>query len=868
MTLLFDYKNKSPVNVPDDQVSSAVASGGFGFRKAVQIPVVGPDGEVGTIDAQEAPEAFRNGFVFQTKQMQQELMKTRIEAVRAEAYDKPLLAGAAGLLRGLSLGASDIILGAAGAGEAAREIKERSPIASGVGEVAGNIATGIVAAPLTTGMAAATTAKLGGKALAKVAGTSAAMAAEGAAQGLGGTVSDLALGDPQLTFERAVMNVGLGAVLGGGLGGLGKGTTEAISSLNTALRASTLPTATADVIGKAYAKLTGITKALPKDEADEVLNIFTKDRSAVLDMVENPAKFEQLAIDSVTKVNNIANSAEELSMQARETFRDQLQKVADFRVNSEAKKLSKQIGNAIRTMDEKPSMYANVSETARQINDDFVTAVNKAKNKGQVHVAVEDARKKIDDYLLDFGVDIPKGKARATQNLFKGVRAEFKDHLTDSKLYGQFGTTYGEINNAFSRFKALKKVFDTELTRKSVDMTGKPFREVDQGKVLTWFKNPENLARMRKEMALDELGDSVKTLASKTELDPAMSTAIDAATKSIDNIKKTRAMAMLVNRLESMTGRSTLAGQFGAGIGAIAGGIPGAGVGMILGAASANPKTVLKILSRVEELGIKGNKKMTSSLQTLLGAPLAGVVTKAGKAGAYASRRVTLPMALNLFRGTSEGEASPAPENDTQIELRKELDNLDGGKLDDRLTRLNPYLDEVSPNYYAQMHKTVMNTANFIRSKMPQVDNADMFGNVADMSRAEKAKLETYVDAAFRPMRALEELASENPDPRVFETIGALYPSLYNELQQRTLEIATQNPKISYKKKLALGLAFGIPTVPSLSHAELLLPDPAGQASHDEMRQAQPAQKPRALSSSRTEKMLSGFRTDSQNAFG
>jgi hypothetical protein len=288
---------------------------------------------------------------------------------------------------------------------------------------------------------------------------------------------------------------------------------------------------------------------------------------------------------------------------------------------------------------------------------------------------------------------------------------------------------------------------------------------------------------------------------------------------------------------------------------------------MLFGAASANPKTILKILRRVEDLGIKGNQKMTSSLQTLLGTPLAGAVSATGKAGAYASRRVTIPMALNLFRGT-QSEASPSEEEGSHIELRKELDKLDGGKLDDRLTQLNPYLDEVSPNYYSQMHKTIMNTSQFIRAKMPQIDNADMFGNTNDMSKADKGKLETYIDAAFRPARALEELQSENPDPRVFETIGAIYPALYSELQQRTLEIATKNPKISYKKKLALGLAFGIPTVPGLAHAELMIGDPAGALTQDEQRQAQPAQKPKVLSSTRTEKMLSQYKTDSQNAVG
>jgi hypothetical protein len=97
-------------NAPEGDVTNGVASGRFSFRKGVRIPVVGPDGQDGTIASEDSGTAFQNGWRYQTSEEVKAKTEAGIEAGRAEAYDAPVTAFAAGALRGATIGLSDVAL--------------------------------------------------------------------------------------------------------------------------------------------------------------------------------------------------------------------------------------------------------------------------------------------------------------------------------------------------------------------------------------------------------------------------------------------------------------------------------------------------------------------------------------------------------------------------------------------------------------------------------------------------------------------------------------------------------------------------------------------------------------------------------------
>ena len=52
------------VKIPSDKVTEAIKSGKYSFPKGIRIPVISPDMERGTMDPEEAPEAFRHGYYY------------------------------------------------------------------------------------------------------------------------------------------------------------------------------------------------------------------------------------------------------------------------------------------------------------------------------------------------------------------------------------------------------------------------------------------------------------------------------------------------------------------------------------------------------------------------------------------------------------------------------------------------------------------------------------------------------------------------------------------------------------------------------------------------------------------------------------
>lgn len=143
-------------------------------------------------------------------------------------YDSPITAGVAGAARSASFGLTDVAGKALGYDDELRKLQKYNPTASTVGEV-----TGVVGS-LALGGPAAMLAKASERAAAKlilgegakqvIARGALAAGAEGAAQGAGLSISDIALAQKEYTpnqvAESLIANVGMGFLLGGAVGGI------------------------------------------------------------------------------------------------------------------------------------------------------------------------------------------------------------------------------------------------------------------------------------------------------------------------------------------------------------------------------------------------------------------------------------------------------------------------------------------------------------------------------------------------------------------------------------------------------------------------------------------------------------------------
>ena len=192
--------------------------------------MVSPHGDVLDVPDADVDRYLTEGFKPQTDA---EAFGAAYESGVAKSYDDPLSAGVAGLARGATFGLSDVAADILGSGDELAKLRQYNPIASTVGEVVGGVAPalipgssalGAIARATPAGKVAGIGAKIlesgrAGGALKAIGGAAKAGAFEGAFQGGGQYVTEVALEDKPLSAEAFVGAMGKGALFGGAIGG-------------------------------------------------------------------------------------------------------------------------------------------------------------------------------------------------------------------------------------------------------------------------------------------------------------------------------------------------------------------------------------------------------------------------------------------------------------------------------------------------------------------------------------------------------------------------------------------------------------------------------------------------------------------------
>ena len=165
------------------------------------------DGNAIRVPIDKAGNLLREGYTVESAGMREQREEGELKAERAPGL---LASTALGAARGLTFGGSDVVGNALGQRRYLKEAKEAHPIGSALGNIAG----GVGALALTGGGSAETTL-----------GKLAVGAGQGAEINAGSYISDVALGDRDLSAEGFVGSMGKGALWGAGaeVGILGAG---------------------------------------------------------------------------------------------------------------------------------------------------------------------------------------------------------------------------------------------------------------------------------------------------------------------------------------------------------------------------------------------------------------------------------------------------------------------------------------------------------------------------------------------------------------------------------------------------------------------------------------------------------------------
>ncbi len=265
---------------PTEQPAPKEEGGGdilSGVLPADRVPVVRPDGSLSSVKEGNYEKAKAMGYRFQSPEEQ--------EKYHAELKygDRPIAAGAAGAARGITLGLSDVVAPATGLveKETLHGLEEENPTASVVGEVGGTAASllipgvGEYSGPALVGKLAHGVAEGAGLAGAKaliprLVGKALTGAIEGGIYAGAHDVSQAAIGDEELTAEKLMNHVGLGAGLGVGASaviGLGG---KAIGKLTGGLD-KLLESKAEDYAAKAVGAVQSSFKGMEKEEIHSII---------------------------------------------------------------------------------------------------------------------------------------------------------------------------------------------------------------------------------------------------------------------------------------------------------------------------------------------------------------------------------------------------------------------------------------------------------------------------------------------------------------------------------------------------------------------------------------------------------------------
>jgi len=588
MPLLYDKSQGKVVDVADNLVNDALATGNYRFRQGVRIPVVAPNGEEGTVLSDEMSDLIGKGFRYLTTEESKRRTQEKIQTIKEEAYgDRPVMAATLGALRGASLGLSDVALRLGGVDESALELQRRNEVASLVGEIGGGVAsllapTGVAAAPLRalgapSRAAAEAAMQLGRSAAIRSKAVDAAGvltrggriqqaivggAAEGALIGAGQTISEFALQDPDLTAQKAMANVGLGAMFGGGLSGAGRvalegadiGITKGLKALSETDAIPDSAAALAGRLSEMYGNAVKLSRAEFEIDEDAQKLWNRGNREFRKTVIENMTDPEALNRKITQNFDVVRDFTEQLSKDAGAAAKLQRELIDEDIGGGIANKVSKIEGNTLK--DAERAAGVEIVDRARNkaitLADEMDAIKNTLKQANleegtiyqpgaiaQLSAITKDLRESaasgqglgaISDSIIRAKNDLAENTALFAKNMeflketnpvqfatikaLRPVWAKLKEASVDPDIFGDLGSALAERADNLSTLIGATRDFDKNFFE-YVKKGGSFERIPDYSKISNFLRNTEATSKEKKRRALDGFQSAVDEVVGK-----------------------------------------------------------------------------------------------------------------------------------------------------------------------------------------------------------------------------------------------------------------------------------------------------------------------------------------------------------------
>lgn len=871
---------------------------------AKTILVKNEQGQLGHIPLDQAQDALREGYSLATPE---EAKEQRLQSEYGEGFGTELQAFGEGALRGLSIGLSDAAMRGLGvSAEGLRERRERNPIASTTGEIAGVAApliassvagpagpAGVIAARTPVGLLArgsmaageAGAAALQGSRVANVLGRATApalgSAIEGAAYGLGASVSEDMLGESGINAERVVQNVGLGGLFGGALGGffgsLARATPETI--VDDAVRATTdsVNPQNIDEVARASGIDEGYIASFGRERAGA-----SKTR-ADADILGAPVAPGMVGGKEVQKLSDMIRASSSAPARAHSAIYDQGFEIAEKKTLEALGEMSgksmAEVGDElkdsfIRTYETKTKPFEEGYERLRestshiQISDKSKERIANNIYKLKVNNYNSDQKALIDDVvrnLMDntttveglrsivtgvnkaatekpelwgvsgdiaerLGSFVDRSIVKAVNEMPAGLRGEGKKILTEKAALGEsykgFRKQMNQLGEALFGGKRingpqhfLKLLDDTNPEKFAAKLFTKKNAKHLSFMSQNFPQETELLKRYVKDQMVKKAGGIKGEMARMNSIFKEYDGLEKEARNFLFNAEERKVIEAAKGYLGSFPPKFNGSNTAHAADTLQFWSSPTSAIGIT--ARDYAMVKAIKGLGPLEQRQAKALTKLEKLIRT--------TSTKV-EDGTRAIVRGSRQAFKNVPAGAlgSAGGAG-AIDNDDEKSTLKLINDLSSDperlieKLDGATNDLMPFAPKISTS----VGVTATNAVQFLASKAPVRPNMGPLAGEYEFSQQEISKFNRYADIVEDPVSILEQVASGTLTSEAMETIQNVYPALYSEMKLSLLSQITERAAdggildIPYSSKIAMSMFMQEDLMISLAPAQI-----------------------------------------------
>jgi hypothetical protein len=763
------------------------------------VAVVSPSGQVGTIPKNNLDLAQKQGFRAAT----QDEVKKRLEGEKYSGFGAGTKAFGAGLLSGLTFGASNKILyrGTGVKKETLQKLRAYQPGATTAGEIVGaiapmfipggqagvasragtvaKVAKGVGTAPRLVSRLGATTEKtLAGlllregtqagriaKGAVSIGSKMAGAGVEGGIYGLGQAITERDLGDEEYNAEKMLSTVAKGALFGAAGAGVLSATGKIAKTVGTPvlkqLKGST-----------PMQKITGWLKDFSEKRAVKALGRDTGAYKRLTRKGNRPERINELGEWLLNyKV------ATEKGEQSIITKLDDLESISS-KLDTAQDVAGSSIGDALKDLDELP----DISQIGDKAGNIYMTSEGKLTAFNPIDIA-----NRIENEVI-----IPRAKVLGTAK--NSLVKEAETIAAQLRAREQAGITLLDTNNM--RIDLDKQINWDRISTRDGSLTGK-------GEVLQEIRSILSDEIDRKAKVISEIKDAGQTYNNWLKAKKDYSN-----TMSAQEFVKSELQRRERNRFISPS-------DYGSGLGlgiasaVTSGSIP---TGLLWGGFSAATNKMMRergpqFLAGISDDIVKGLSSIQKSTSVI-----DKRIDKAVKTFFDTETvRVAAPLSTKILFDSKWGR--PAKKENlidsykrNSKEITRLVENINATS--DGLINTTKRMSNIAPKITENMNTKAINLLQLLYDKMPKKLNRP--GYSGRPSDAEIIKWSKYLDAIDDPLSVIEGLSHGRISREGVEVLRVGYPKLYEEVKLKMLN-SMADREVPYNKRVLLSILFNTP---------------------------------------------------------